>query len=55
MYLHYVYKMTYYIEVGIFLKNLNSMTFEAKLSYYWVYNIRIYDIFLYNQMCHINS
>ena len=42
MYLHFVYKRTFYIEIGFFLlKNLDSTTFEAKMSYYTKYDIWI--------------
>ena len=39
MYLDCVYKRTFYIEIGFFLKNLDSTTFEAKMSYYAKYDI----------------
>ena len=42
--------MTFYIEIG-HLKNLNGMTFEAKMSYQWEYTIWMSDTFLYDQTC----
>ena len=40
MYLHCLYKMAIYIEiVYLSLKNLNSTTFETKVSYYALHNI----------------
>lgn len=38
MYLHYVHKITFYI----FLKILDSRTFEATMSYYREYNIGLH-------------
>lgn len=49
MLFHYVFKMAIDIEVGHLLKNLNSTTFEVKMSYYPEYDIEKYDTFMCDQ------
>lgn len=55
MYLHYVYKMTSYIEIGHLKKNLANTTFEAKMSCNRAMNEEKLPIILEESRGHISN
>lgn len=53
MYLHYLYKRYFTLKWIIFFRNLHCTTFEAKMSYYAIYDIKIIRPLTCDQMFHV--